>query len=273
MDGFKHFFSPLIIDTAFLRVLGIGVREQMPPCRVVRPQGTGDFLFMLFHDAVTLTAGGLSQSAPAGSLVLWPPEAGHDYGTKERSWSHSWIHCDGTRVVEALHDAGLPLDRLLVIPEPDWLVRHLEWIYEEIVGQRPDVVIVGNLLENALRGLARALAPDVSPAARIPESFLALRQRLERTPQQAVSLARLARSVNLSAPHFSAQWRRYFHVSPIEDVIRMRIDHAKYLLLDESRRVADVARAVGIEDAYRFSKIFHKRVGLSPRAYRTSRQT
>jgi len=271
MGGFKHFFLPLIIDTPALRVRGIGVHEPMRPGRVIRPQGTGDFLFMLFHDAVTLTAGGQTQAAPTGSLILWPPEAGHDYGVEEQTWGHSWIHCEGGRVVEALRVTRLPLDRLLVLREPERLVRHLEGIYAEIVGPRPDPAIVGNLLENALRDIARSLAPSAVSVARIPAPFLALRQRLARNPSPPVRLADLARAVNLSAPHFSAQWRRYFNVSPIEDVIRMRIEQAKYLLLDRNRRVLDVARAVGIDDPYRFSKLFHKRVGLSPRAYRAAR--
>jgi AraC-like DNA-binding protein len=265
MPGFKHFFSPPIMDPE-LQVRGIGIHELMPAGRVVRPQGTGDFLFMLFHDPVLLDAGDGPEPAPAGSLMLWPAGAGHDYGSAARPWDHSWLHCDGTRVLRALRGAGLPLGRPLTLPEPDRLVRRLEAVYAEVTGARPDPVIVGNLLENMLREAARGAAPPA--ALRIPPAFLALRRRLELAPGQPARLADLARAVHLSASHFSARWRRYFAVSPIEDVIRMRIEQAKYLLLDRTRRVGEVAAAVGIEDPYRFSRLFRRRVGLSPRAYR-----
>ena len=273
MSGFKHFFSPILIHTSSLQVRGIGVREIMPPCQIVRPQGSGDFLFMLFHDPVTLTASGATSAAPAGSLVLWPPGAEQRYGSTAPHWSHSWIHCKGDRVADALRTTGLPANHLLRHPSPRRWVAQLNTLYAEIVSPRPDPVIVGNLLENTLRDIARLLAPDPVATAQIPAALLELRQRLERAPQQPVRLADLAHAVHLSVPHLSALWRRHFQVSPIEDVIRMRIEHAKHLLLDENRRIRDVARAVGMDDPYHFSKLFSKRVGRSPRAYRATHQS
>ncbi len=31
---------------------GVGIRERMPPCYIERPGGTGDFLFMVFHEPI-----------------------------------------------------------------------------------------------------------------------------------------------------------------------------------------------------------------------------
>ncbi|MBF0245966.1 MAG: helix-turn-helix transcriptional regulator [Planctomycetes bacterium] len=268
--GFKHFFSPPVIDSPLLQIRGIGVHERMQPCRVFRPHGTGDYLFMLFHAPVRLSAGGSEGEVSAETLVLWPPGAGHDYGASGGDWDHSWIHCNGERVREALRSAELPLDHPLTPSEPESFVRDLEKIYEELTGPHPDSIIAGNLLENTLRKLSRGLGRPPQPGRCVPEAFLGLRQQLARHPQQIVCLADLARAVNLSVPHFSAQWKRHFQVSPIEDLIRMRIERAKYLLLDNNRRVCDIADAVGIADAFRFSKLFRQRVGLSPRAYRAT---
>jgi AraC family transcriptional regulator of arabinose operon len=274
MSGFKHFFSPLIIDTPLLQVRGIGIREKMPACRIVRPQGTNDYLFMLFHDPVMLMAGGELRPAPSGSLILWPPGSEHDYGSLQGEWRHSWIHCQGERLVAAVHASGLPLGRILTHPDPGRWVMQLEAVYSEIIGACPDAMIVGNLLENSLRDTARLRAFDSqSSEFPVPPALQALRQRLERAPHQPVRLDDLARAAHLSVPHFSALWRRCFGVSPIEDVIRMRIELAKHLLLDRNRRVAEVGRSVGIDDPYRFSKLFRQRVGISPRAYRESQAT
>lgn len=269
MRCFKHFFSPLSIDTPSLQVRGIGIHEKMPGCRIVRPQGTNDYLFMLFHDPVMLGVGGELQSVPGGSLILWPPGVEHDYGSLQSEWRHSWIHCHGERLVAALHASSLPLARILTHPDPGRWVMQLEAIYTEIVGPRPDPVIVGNLLENSLRDTARLQTFDSLTAEfPVPPALQALRQRLERAPHQPVRLDDLARAAHLSVPHFSALWRRCFGVSPIKDVICMRIELAKHLLLDRNRRVAEIGRAVGIDDPYRFSKLFRQCVGLSPRAFR-----
>ena len=51
-------------------------------------------------------------------------------------------------------------------------------------------------------------------------------------------------------------------------VIGQRLQQAAYLLRDRNLRITDVARQVGYEDLFYFSKLFKDRYGVSPREFR-----
>jgi hypothetical protein len=79
---------------------------------VHRPNGTGDWLIMFFHEPVRLRRGQEEPSAGGNSLILWPPGAEQFY-----SWSraasiepHSWIHVEGMWVATQIEENRLPLE-------------------------------------------------------------------------------------------------------------------------------------------------------------------
>jgi AraC-like DNA-binding protein len=80
----------------------------------------------------------------------------------------------------------------------------------------------------------------------------------------------MAGKAGMSAPHFYARFREVFGLPPMECLIRYRLQHAAWLLTDKNLQVAEVARRSGYEDPFHFSKVFKKRFGRSPCAWRES---
>lgn len=83
-----------------------------------------------------------------------------------------------------------------------------------------------------------------------------------------IILANLAARCHCSIPHFCNEFKKYFHCSAIEYVTRLRMHQAEYLLRDENLSVTEIARRVGYEDIYYFSKRFKQHFGLSPQNLR-----
>lgn len=86
---------------------------------------------------------------------------------------------------------------------------------------------------------------------------------------QPLTLNNLAAHLEISASYLSAIFKSYTDRSPIDYFIDMRIEQAcKYLKLSELR-IYEVAKKVGYNDPYYFSRQFKKTTGYSPREYRT----
>lgn len=256
-------------STAF-DVRGLGIREVMRSGMVNRPGGTRDFLFMQFHDPVDIGADGATRRYPASTFILWEPGAAHLYGSVRGRWSHSWLHCDGASIEAAVRASGVPLNRPMALADTTIADEALVPLYAELSGNRqPDRIICENLVEIWLRRLRRAAVADSAPS--VPPRILAAQAFLDRHSGDPVGLARLAAFAGLSVSHFSAEFRRHVGMPPMRYLLELRLRRAAYLLVDQNRSVADVARETGFTDPLYFSRQFRKQFGLSPRPYRKRR--
>jgi AraC-like DNA-binding protein len=272
MHGFKLWFVSPVPESAEFRVKGIGVHERMRPRMVDRRLGTADYLFMYFHDPVRIWEQGEIRPFPAESLAIWEPGNRHCYGSETRTWDHSWIHCEGYFVTRKLKALRIPTNGVVPLPDPMVLEKALMGIHEELaVRVHPDPVILQNLFENFLRGLARLIGPDRDPSP-VPERFLKVKAWIDAHYAEPLTLGVLAERANLSIPHFCSEFKKYFKVSAIDYLIRLRTHAAAHYLADSNRSVKEVARLVGYEDIFYFSKLFKKRFGMSPRAMRSRLQ-
>jgi len=253
-------------DSEF-RINGFGIRELMPPVIVDRPDGTGDWFFVLFHDAISVRLEDGLHHLKAGTLVMWPHGSSHWYGCEDEVWEHSWIHFDGSWAADRLAECGLMDETLLKLNNPVALENCLWRLYVELTDHRhPDLVIQKNIFHNWLRELMRDAEEDETLF--IPERIRAAKKYLNQHMREHVSLQMLASHVGMSVPHLCAEFKRCYGGSPINYLIELRLRQARYLLLDRRLRIGEIAARVGYEDVYHFSRIFKKHFGLSPRAMR-----
>jgi len=251
-----------------LAIARLGIHEAMPPQIVHRPSGNTDYLFMLFHTPAVVGAAPGAADQPANTFILWEPGQSHCYGSARRHWDHSWIHFAGSTVARLVRDTrGVPRNRPVPLAQPHLFERFLEAVHGEIAGHgRPDPVIIANTLHTLLRELARALAGGGEQL--VPDEFSAVKGYLDTHYQLPLRLTDLAGRTFLSVPRFCALFKRYYGRPAIDYVVGLRMQHAAFMLRDVNLRVKQVAESVGYSDLYHFSKLFRKRYGVSPRAYR-----
>lgn len=266
----RYFFEVPPLRGPELEIHGIGIRERMHPGIIDRPGGTGDCLFMFFYQPTLVRGADGTRLRPANTLVLWPLGNGHYYGTRDGVWMHSWVHCAGRVVAELAAGEGLPFDQPMFGGTPALIEGFLLALHTELADNRaePDAVIVRNLFHNWFREVRRVQRTGAAQATEIPRRLLEARLRIEADYADRLTLADLAHDACLSVPHFCAEFKRHFGVAPIEYVIRLRLQHAAYLLRDRNLRVTDVAHQVGYPDIFYFSRLFKRRQGLSPNAFR-----
>ena len=67
---------------------------------------------------------------------------------------------------------------------------------------------------------------------------------------------------------FNRTFKHVTKVTPMQYIIQLRMTNALNLLEHTSYNIIQVANAVGYDDAYYFSRLFKKNIGVSPTEYR-----
>lgn len=81
-------------------------------------------------------------------------------------------------------------------------------------------------------------------------------------------LADLARDAHLSPNHLIRLFTRLYGVTPMRQLLLIRLGHARNLFATTELSVGKIAAAVGISDGNYFSRVFRRYEGTSPRGCR-----
>jgi len=84
----------------------------------------------------------------------------------------------------------------------------------------------------------------------------------------AITLESLSESLNYSVAHLSSYFKLRTGLSPIDYLIKVRIDKAAALLLETDATLKEIAVGVGYQDPSYLSRMFKKHKGVSPIRYR-----
>jgi len=243
----------------------VGIHEKMEPGMVHRPEGTWDWLFMFFHDPVTLVYEGEKIQCSGNTFVIWDDTQDHHYGNNDHYWEHSWIHCQGSVVSDFMKQTGLNRGVYQELSCCSLLEKYLPLLYDEKIRRDCDVILLEYFFLCFLREIARLHKPK---ATVLPERIHIIKQYLDINYHKALSLDDLSKLVNMSKPHLISEFRKHLVSSPIDYLIQTRLGHAKSLLLNRNFSIREIAERVGYLDFYHFSKIFKKHTGHSPSEFR-----
>ena len=211
-----------------------------------------------------------------GDLLLFPPEAVHYYGRADDSneWYHRWVYfrpraywADWLRwphEVERVGHIKLADDQLA--NEFDSLFLNIEETHKEIRPMSEQLAM--NLLERLLiRCYEVSSLADHAP---MDHRILEACQILSASLSAEVSIEELAEQVFLSPSRLAHLFREQVGVSIVRWRENQRIIRAKLLLQTTPLPVAVIGQQTGYDDQLYFSRVFKKRVGVSPSEYRKS---
>lgn len=94
---------------------------------------------------------------------------------------------------------------------------------------------------------------------------------IEASLDKSIKSRDLAALLDLNPCHFSRAFRNSFGSSPLEHVIRRRMERAQGLMLSTDAPLSQIALECGLADQAHFSRLFRRTVGESPKAWRRAR--
>jgi AraC-like DNA-binding protein len=87
---------------------------------------------------------------------------------------------------------------------------------------------------------------------------------------EPIEVTQLAELAHLSVSQFDRRFKRLYQMTPVQYILRVRINAASEALLTSDRSVADIAAASGFYDQSYFTKQFRRHFARTPTAYRES---
>jgi AraC-like DNA-binding protein len=85
---------------------------------------------------------------------------------------------------------------------------------------------------------------------------------------QPLSITHIARECGLSYSHFNRAFRRSVGLPPRQWMCSIRIERAKWLLINTEQTLSEVSLACGFGERCHFTRTFTRLVGMAPGAWR-----
>ncbi len=252
--------------------LALGFYPEALGHRMSRPQPEDHLLIYCRAGRGWLDTPAARLPVGGGDLLLLPKGQAHAYGADPaRPWTLYWVHFDGELVADFLRPLGKgPLWHIGLQPR-------LLAEFEALLDLRrqglslPHFIYAAHQLQALLASLAVLPARAQLKSGRVLDVD-AVQAVMRAHLHGSLNLDELAAQFKLSRFHFAKTYRRLTGHAPIEDFIRLKMAHACRLLDEGEQGVRQIAEQLGYEDAYYFSRLFRKVVGMAPSHYRALHQ-
>lgn len=137
-----------------------------------------------------------------------------------------------------------------------WCVTHKMPIYDQ----------EGNIL--AMMGISSDIAGQDANKPELNRKIDRVAQYIRGHFERNINMRELEVLTGLSGSQIERYFKKVFHLTPMQYLQKVRIDHA-VILLDEGRQIADVAASCGYADHSAFSRQFKATTGMTPSAFRS----
>lgn len=259
--------------TSQLLCLRAGWHQAVPSHYLPRPKGSYDTILIYCSKGCGwVEIYGKIWIIRKHMAVLIPSHVPHTYGADtENPWEVYWVHFQGTQA-KAYEDVlsereGKPV--LHISQFSEFLV-----CFEQVYQQMSRVHTYPTLVA-ASGGLAQLLGAVYSLMRVTEVRSQSTEELLDRTIDfmhtnisERLSMRDLANVAAMSPNYFSTLFRQQFGHPPIEYFNRLKVQRACELLKSTDLRVSEIGEQLGISDAYYFSRLFKKVMGVSPNYYR-----
>lgn len=267
-DDIQVFRSTRLTDSQNIFVIEFGrqkvsalIKDRRLPCHaaVFVEKGSG-----------TLTSEFGGTQIIVGPALFWLlPNQLHSYGPdKDTVWFERWVLFQG-KLVEEFHgenfiNASQPVIAPVNFPEVSHVFSalHSDLMRADVLGAASAAAHVQRLIVQMALQLEKL---NYRPNKGIDGRLAGL---IEERSFSSLDLNALASELQVSVATLRRKAVSSLGMAPKHYQLQLRLDRAKELLAGTKQTIADIARSVGYEDSFYFSRLFLKREGRTPTEFR-----
>ena len=207
-------------------------------------------------------------------MLLWPHR--RHWGTADYSLDTRlyWLHFN---LGETSDETSQPTDDLISVPQHADVMRPeiLEGLFRRFLDDQKSGRLLPHMANLLLRTILSEIADQRSVESvnkgangasdSLAERTLAYIHAYFHTP---LTVTQLSNDLGYNADYLNRIFRDTYHRTLLEEIHRMRVDHARHLLSHTSQNFAEIAHNCGFSDTNHFSRLFKRQYGLTPTAFR-----
>ncbi len=246
-----------------------------PGCRAVVDHsfpGSWSVEFILSGKMFYGVDGGAQSIIDQPSVFWHSPDHSYQYGAVDRSgWDHHWVQFKGPRGCRLIENGfdNFSDNGIIQVKNPQAFANLFHSLVPLVQAGFPrNQVRSVTLLE---RIYIMLLNEQYCSSVQSYSSHIDdLARRLENSPMQSYDFKKEAKRSGLSYSRFRTIFRQQLGFSPHDYLLRCRMRYSARLLENPGNTVKNVAYECGFNDPAQFSRLFKKKIGVSPQSYQQS---
>ena len=238
----------------------------------IREDGRLDYQFIyIWKGKGCFQIDGERKTMTEGELLIYKPHEPQIYTFYADGCAEVyWIHFTGIGVEDLLKTSGLWEGRKAYVGKCDEINYYILKIIKEIQYKHPHYELFCNAyFETMIAVVARRVLKNESSGGKEKyEKLFPVIESMHNNLKESRSIQEYANACNIDKYYFITLFKEYTGFSPHAYRTRLKIEKAKYLLLNTTLSNGEIAEIVGYSEPLYFSRIFKKHTGKSPNKYR-----
>lgn len=239
--------------------------------RMSRPEGLPNYVLLIIRTHGEFIINRRSFTVTPGQALLISPNTGYSYSNPKGEYMDDWLHFlpvedEPFLLKYPMLNTPFPLGNAetftLYIRQILWETTYTPVPYAEQNIDALFTVLLNHLLA-AYEG--RNHLPFATP---YQKQLQELRLDVQNNASAPHSLENYAARLGISKSYFQHLYTDLFGISFQQDIIRFRVEHARYLLTTTDLTLEQIAEICGYNNEVHFYRQFKKLTGITPAQYR-----
>lgn len=209
-----------------------------------------------------------------GSCFLIPPNKTFIYKQKnENPWEYIWFEFDGDAVPKLLANTNFAKDYFFKIASFDNILRIINYyknIYTKIK-KDTDTLFSTSFLLDIFTSLINDCQKKIenTDLNKLELKIIKIKRYIEDNYNDPdINIATIANHFYFTQSYLTRLFKKYAKITPIQYLIKIRMEKAGELLSQDNFSVLQVAESVGYKNQFYFSKEFKEYYGIVPSKYK-----
>ncbi len=240
--------------------------------KIQRPNGSGDYILLILHSPAFFVFNGSCHHTNGNSVVIFKKGTPQIYGANGSEFVNDWIHFEADESdVLYFESLGLEFDTILELKSVIQLSKLIKNIFYERYSKNTNAIASSKLYFNLLiLKIADLNEENKSLPSRLTYKLNKLRNMIFENPHIDWSIHAIAKDLSYSDSYLQHQYKLLFETTIKKDIIKSRLEYAKYLLFSTDDTIEKIAKHCGYANEVHFMRSFKKETGNTPKEYRNN---